>query len=447
MHRRPLHPAQGHSKGMLFTSTRRTTLLGLATLLAVGSSSCGKGDDDGGRSFVYVGGDGNITWYSMDATKGSLEKEGTLEYPLSASWIVKTADNKFLYALLRTTNEAAATMAMTPFEGYIQAYSIDQKTGALKEIGKRFSSHGDRPTYLTLDKTEKWALVANNLGHLVGNSLAVFPIKADGTLGDAVQTLNAGTDPANMDKPFIRSHSIRLDPSNKYAYVPNIDSDTISQFKFDAKTGKLTPNDPPAIAIPNQAFPTTSTSPTNLKMGVGPRHLDFHPNGKWVYLSAEYGAVVVTLSINANGTLKMMEPGVSGLPAEYSTDPGDKWQSEIRVHPTGKFLYVGQRARTPMVTDQTVAIMEIDQKTGLLELKANVPTLGKTPRNLALDPTGTWLVVGNQDPAKPTDMPQPKYPFSSVVTYRIDQATGMPKKAFGPIEQKNPFVLLFVTLP
>jgi 6-phosphogluconolactonase len=143
----------------------------------------------------------------------------------------------------------------------------------------------------------------------------------------------------------------------------------------------------------------------------------------------------------------MVQPGVSGLPAEYSSDPGDKWQSEIRVHPSGKFLYAGERARTPMVTDQTVVIMEIDQKTGLPRRKKNEPTLGKTPRNLALDPTGTWLAVGNQDPAKPTDVPQPKYPFTSVVTYRIDQTTGMLKKAFGPVEQKNPFVLLFVTLP
>jgi 6-phosphogluconolactonase len=423
---------------------------GAASAIALASAlfGCHASDDaQPTRAFLYVGGDGNITWYSMNASDGHLKKEGSLEYPLSAAWITRSSDNRFLYALLRTTNEAAQTMAMMPFEGYIQAYSINQTTGALKEIGTRFSSHGDRPTYVTLDKTGKWALVANNLGHLVGKSLAVFPIKADGTLGDAVQTLNAGTDPNNMGMPFVRSHSIRLDPSNRYAYVPNIDSDNIAQFKFDARTGKLTPNDPPAIAIPNPAFATTSTSPTNAKMGVGPRHLDFHPNGKWVYLSAEYGAVVVPMSINEDGTLKIMHPPVSGLPDEYSSDPGDKWQSEIRVHPSGRYLYVGERARTPMVTDQTVGILEIDQKTGALTRKGNEPTLGKTPRNLALDPTGSWLVVGNQDPAKPTDLPQPPYPFTSVVTYRIDATTGMPKKAFGPVEQKNPFVLLFVMLP
>jgi 6-phosphogluconolactonase len=426
---------------------RRFSVAAIGALVLLALSACHKDDEAPSRAFLYVGGDGNITWYSMNAADGHLKKEGSLEYPLSAAWITRSADNKFLYALLRTTNEAAQTMAMMPFEGYIQAYSINQSTGALQEIGTRFSSHGDRPTYLTLDKTGKWALVANNLGHLVGKSLAVFPVKSDGTLDDAVQTLYAGTDPNNMNLPFVRSHSIRLDPSNRYAYVPNIDSDTISQFKFDARTGKLTPNDPPAISIPGPAFATTSTSPTNPKMGIGPRHLDFHPNGKWVYLSTEYAAQVIALSIKEDGTLQIMHPPVSGLPDQYSSDPGDKWQSEIRVHPSGRYLYVGERARTPMVTDQTVGILEIDQKTGALTRKGNEPTLGKTPRNLALDPTGTWLVVGNQDPAKPTDLPQPQYPFTSVVTYRIDAKTGMPKKAFGPIEQKNPFVVLFVMLP
>jgi 6-phosphogluconolactonase len=428
----------------------------LAAVLVAGScsnsndSSNGLSSTDnpsGSHLKVYAGGDGNITWYAMNQDDGTLTKQGSLEYTLTAAWLTRSADSKFLYAVLRTTNEAAATMAMQPLEGYVQAYSIDQSTGDLKEIGKRWPSHGDRPTYMTIDRTGKWALVANNLGHLVGKSLAVFPIKGDGSLGDAVQTLNAGNDPANMNLPFVRSHTIRLDPTNKYAYVANIDSDNISQFKFDAATGKLTPNAPATISIPNPPFPTTSTSPTNAKMGIGPRHLDFHPTKPWAYLSTEYGAQVVHLNINGDGTLTMMPPPVSGLPGSYSSDPGDKWQSEIRLHKSGHFLYVGERARTAMVTDQTVGVFAVDQATGALTHKANVPTLGKTPRNLALDPTGNWLVVANQDPAKPTDMPQPQFPFTSLVTFRIDQKTGMLTKAFGPVQQPNPFVVLFVMLP
>jgi 6-phosphogluconolactonase len=422
-----------------------TTLFALCALTSNGCSD-DKQSAAAGKQMVYVGGDGNITWYSMD-TAGGMSSKGSLTYPLTAAWLTRSADGKFLYGLLRTTNEAASMMAMTPFEGYVQAYSIDQATGALKEVGTRVSSQGDRPTYAVLDKTGKWLLVANNLGHQVGRSLAVFPIKPDGSVGEATQTLFAGTDPANMNKPFVRSHNIRLDPSNRYAYVANIDSDNISQFKFDQTTGTLTPNDPPAIAVPNPAFPTTSSSPTNPKMGIGPRHVEFHPTKPWLYLSAEYGAQVVQFEIKDNGTLAMMPPPVSGLPESYSSDPGDKWQSELRFHPSGRFLYVGERARTAAVTEQTVAIFEVNQQTGVPTRIANEPTLGKTPRNLALDPTGHWLVVANQDPAKPTDLPQPPHPYASIVVFKVDQSTGRLTRVADPIQQMNPFVVTFVTLP
>jgi 6-phosphogluconolactonase len=428
----------------------------LATLLAVGTLTIAAGCSDDKekqgttttttRSMVYVGGDGNITWYAMDG-EGGMASKGSLTFPLTAAWIARSADNKFLYALLRTTNEAAQTMAMMPFEGYVQAYAIDQTSGALTEVGTRVGSQGDRPTYTTLDKTGKWLLVANNLGHLVGKSIAVFPIKGDGSVGEATQAIYAGTDPANMNKPFVRSHNIRLDPSNRYAFVANIDSDNISQFKFDAATGMLTPNDPPAVAVPNPSFPTTSSSPTNAKMGTGPRHVEFHPTKPWVYLAAEYGAQVVPFEMKDNGTLTLMSQPVSGLPDSYSMDPSDKWASEIRLHPSGRFMYVGQRARTALVTDQTVAVFDVDQQTGALTRKANEPTLGKTPRNLALDPSGNWLVVANQEAAKPTDVPQPQFPFSSIVVYRINQTTGLLTKVTGPLQQMNPFVVLFVNLP
>ena len=433
---------------LLFPHALVTTVFALASVAMVAGCSDEKspGGSGGSRRMVYVGGDGNITWYAMDG-EGAMASMGTLTSPLTAAWITKSADEKFLYAILRTTNEAAATMAMTPFEGYLQAFSIDQTTGALKEVGARVSSQGDRPTYAVLDKTGKWLLVANNLGHLVGKSISVFPIKSDGSVGEATQTLYAGTDPANMNKPFVRSHNIRLDPSNRYAYVANIDSDNISQFKFDQATGTLTPLDPPAVSVPNPSFPTTSSSPTNPKMGTGPRHVEFHPTKPWVYLSAEYGAEVIQFEMKDNGTLAMMPPPVSGLPDNYSADPSDKWQSEIRIHPSGRFMYVGQRSRTPMVTDQTVAIFSINEQTGAVKRIGNEPTLGKTPRNLALDPTGNWLVVANQDPAKPTDTPQPAFPFSSIVVYKMNQTTGLLTKVTGPIEQKNPFVVLFVNLP
>ena len=190
-------------------------------------------------------------------------------------------------------------------------------------------------------------LVANNLGHLVGNSIAVFPIKSDGTLGEPIQKLNTG----------IRAHQIRVHPNNKWVYVPNIDSDNVSQFLFDDKTGMLTAMTPAAATVPAMQ---------------GPRHLDFHPSGKYVYLSNEYGATVTTFSVKDDGTLVEVPPAVSGLPADFAAR---KWQSEIRVAPSGRFVYVGERVH------ETIAIFEVNAQTGGLTLKGHQPTLGKTPRN------------------------------------------------------------------
>ena len=386
---------------------RRRTALALA-LAAVLGTSCGSDEDSkgvdvdpaGSRRMLYVGSEGAITWYALNQTSGALDRQGSLNVGYTASFLARSRDNRTLYALLRTVNEMQRQMVeMMPLEGFVVSYSIDQKTGALKEIG-RLSAQGDRPTYIILDRTGKYVLVANNLGHLVGNSIAVFPVQADGTLGAPIQKLNTG----------IRAHQVRVHPSNKWVYVPNIDSDTVSQFLFDEKTGMLTAMAPATASVPAMQ---------------GPRHLDFHPSGKWVYLSNEYGATVTTFSVNSDGTLVEVPPAVSGLPADFTAR---KWQSEIRVAPSGQFVYVGERVH------ETIAIFEVNPQTGGLTLKGHQPTLGKTPRNFMLDPSGSWMVVGNQE-------------SNSLISLRIDKATGGLTQAFGPIDQPTPYVHLFVSLP
>jgi 6-phosphogluconolactonase len=356
----------------------------------------------GTTQMLYVGGEGNITWYKLDEGKGELEKKGSITYPLAATFFAKSANNKIFYGLLRTINEMQAMTDMKALEGFVATYTVDQASGELKEIARR-SSEGDRPTYIILDKTGKFALVANNLGHLKGNSIVVFPVGNDGVLGEPV---------FKIQMTGIRAHQVRIDPSNKYVYVPNIDSDTVSQFSFDEKTGKLTPLDPATASV---------------DMMFGPRHLDFHPNGKWVYLSNEYKAMTVPFEIQGNGTLKHMGDAVFGLPQSY--DPmARRWQSEIRVAPSGKYVYAGERVH------ESLAIFAVDPNSGSLTLKKNVETLGKTPRNFALTQDGKWLVVGNQE-------------SSSLVLFKVTGDGGDLEKTQGPIDQPFPYVHLFVTLP
>ena len=385
------------------------------TMIACGPAPADQGPAAaraGTRPVLYVGGESGINWYGFKTPEGTLETKGNLSYKLSATYMAASADGKFLYSVLRTVSEPMQMAAGLPLEGFMATYSIDQSSGDLTEIA-RISSFGDRPTYVSIDKTGKFLLLANNLGHLQGNSIIVYPILSDGKLGQPIQRLMTG----------IRAHQIRISANNKYVYVPNIDSDFISQFAFDQKTGALTPLDPPTVADDK----TGAVMQPGLGPMAGARHLDFHPNGKWIYLSNEYAATVVTFQVNDNGTLKQMPPAISGLPADY--DPtARRWQSEIRVTPNGRWAYAGERVH------QTIASFAIDKSSGMPSLMGHAPTMGKTPRHFTIDPSGGWLVAGNQE-------------SSSLVVYKINNDDGSLQMTDGPVPQPTPYVHLFVMLP
>jgi 6-phosphogluconolactonase len=350
------------------------------------------------QPYLYVGNEGGLTWYAADTSAGTLDKKGSLDFGLTASFMVGASDGKHFYALLRTVNEMNQTTAGKPLDAQVASFDVDPATGALREIG-RVDSGGDRPTYITLDRNNRFVLIANALGHQVGSPVTVLPVQADGSLGSAQQGVPTG----------MGAHQVRVHPSNRYVYVPNYWSDYVYQLKFDENTGLLTPNDPPTVPV---------------EMGAQPRHLDFHPSGRWVYLSLEFTATVKTYEVNGDGTLREIQT-IDALPPTYT---GRRWQSEIRVSPSGRFVYVGERV------DESLAIFEVDQQTGLLTLKGHQPTYGKTPRNFALDPTGKLLVVGNQE-------------SGSLVTFHIDATTGGLTRLFGPMDQPTPYVHAFLTLP
>ena len=375
-----------------------TAALSAALSLGCGDASIDTGSRGRARSFLYVGNEGGITWLDADRNDGSLRMKGNLQMGLTAAFMVGSSDGKFLYSTLRTVNEMQRVAEMQPLESHVGSFAIDPVSGGLREIG-RVPSGGDRPTYITVDKNNRYVMVANALGHMVGNSVTVLPVRPDGSLAPAQQAITTG----------MGAHQIRVHPSNKFVYVPNYWSDYISQLIFDESTGTLTPNEPPTVAV---------------EKGAQPRHLDFHPNGRWVYLSLEFTAQVKAYNVNENGTLTEFQT-ISALLPTYM---GRKWQSEIRVAPSGRYVYVGERV------DESLAIFEVDQNSGKLTLKGHQATYGKTPRNFVLDPTGDWLVVGNQE-------------SNSLVSFQVDPDTGSLKKRFGPMDLPTPYVHVFMTIP
>ena len=137
--------------------------------------------------------------------------------------------------------------------------------------------------------------------------------------------------------------------------------------------------------------------------GAGPRHLTFHPNGRFAYLINELSCTITVFRYDpSRGNLEAVQ-NISTLPAGYA---GTNTAAEIQVHPSGRFLYGSNRGH------DSIAIFAIDSETGKLRTLGHQATLGKTPRHFALDPGGNWLFAANQD-------------SGSVVVFRVDSQSGL----------------------
>ena len=175
-------------------------------------------------------------------------------------------------------------------------------------------------------------------------------------------------------------------------------------------TGSLQPNDPPFAII---------------RPGSGPRHVKFHPNGRWVYLISEMGCTVTAFHWDsAHGALTEFQT-VSTLPADFK---GISNCAEIEVHPNGRFLYGSNRGH------DSLAVFTIDPDTGRLALLEHVSTQGKTPRNFAFDPTGKWIICTNHG-------------SDNAVVFRVDEATGRLTPAGPPVSVPSPFCERFLPVP
>ena len=235
-----------------------------------------------------------------------------------------------------------------------------------------------------LDDAREHAFVAN----FMSGSVCVLPIAADGTLGaacDFVQHVGSSIDPNRQSGPH--AHSLTLDPSNRFAFVPDLGLDKLMVYKFDRVRGML---DPHAVAW------------IKVKPGAGPRHVALHPGGRFAFLINELDSTVTALSFDrTKGVFKALQVAPT-LPADFE---GESTCADVQVTPSGRFLYASNRGHDSLV------IYRIGQRTGRLTYVGHQSTQGRTPRQFEIDPTGRFLLVGNQD-------------ADTIVSFRIDPRAG-----------------------
>jgi 6-phosphogluconolactonase len=341
--------------------------------------------------FVYVGGyRPNISIFRLNTAAGKLEPVGSADAGTDPSFLAWDPAATFLFAGNETD------------PGRVTAFAIDQRTGMLTRRNDVLTG-GTTTAHLSVDRTGRWLLVAN-YGYAKMGSVSVFRIGADGSLA-APGTVHEFGD-ATMP------HFIRTDPTNRFVFVPCKGGPYIAQLKFNAQTGVLTPNDPPR----------TSSAP-----GSGPRHMDFHPNGRFAYVIKEQELAISAYEYDSKrGTLHEIQT-VPTLPDGASTAGAST--ADIHVHPSGRWLYGSTRGHNSLV------IYAIDPATGRLTLAGHQLRSMKRPRNFHIDPTGTLLMVANQD-------------GGSITMFRINQQTGLLDQVGEPIPAgPNPSFVGVALLP
>jgi 6-phosphogluconolactonase len=337
-----------------------------------------------GKYLFYVGtytqGDSKskgIYAYRYDAATQEITSLGLAAETTNPSWVALHPNGRFLYAVNEVQNYKG------PNSGGVSAFSIDRSTGKLTFLNE-VASRGADPCYIIVDDSGKHVLVAN----YTGGNIATFPIAADGKLGEAsafIQHTGHGLNPKRQEAAH--AHSIDLSPDERFAFVDDLGLDELLVYKFDKSKGSLKPNNPPFA---------------KLDAGAGPRHFVLHPSGQFAYVVSEMASTVTAFSMQLKTGMLHRLQSISTLPDDFK---GENDDAEIRIHPSGKFLYASNRGH------DSITVFAVDPAKGTLTVVEHASTQGKTPRSFEIDPTGTLLFAENQE-------------SNNIVVFHIDEKTG-----------------------
>jgi 6-phosphogluconolactonase len=326
--------------------------------------------------------------FHIDRTSGAMTPIDVVVMGTSPSCVALNAPGTRLYSANETDRVGEDK------QGTASAFVISRTDGRLQPLNT-VRTGGAGPTYVSVHPGGRHLLVANYFG----GSVAVLPILGDGRLGKPsdvkVATGIVGPTRAThapsgsfavSGHDRTHAHMIQADPSGRFVLHADLGLDTIFIWRFNDRSGTLTPNDPPSISLP---------------AGDGPRHFHFHPNGRWFYSIQEEGSTIAVFDYDsASGRLTIRQT-ISTLPPGFA---GTNFCSEILVSVDGRYVYAGNRLR------DSIGIFSVGSN-GHLTYVGEEWTRGDYPRSFSFDPTGRFLYCCNQR--------------ADVVTvFRADRASG-----------------------
>ena len=305
--------------------------------------------------------------YRLDADSGELHHLSTTVGPRNPSYLAIDPQRRFLYSVQETE---------VGDDPRVHAFAV--AGDGLRPLNSQ-PAHGGLPCHIAVDATGRCVVSAN----YETGSVAAYPIGEDGALAAAaavVQHQGAGSDHPRQVGPH--AHGVVLNAANDRLLVPDLGLDQVLAYRFDP-VGSLAPADPPHLKV---------------HTGAGPRHFIFDPRQEYGFVLGEMDATI-TVCAYRDGMLNPVQR-ISTLPADSTADPSC---AEIAMSADGRFVYASNRGHDSIARFAFAA--------GALTALGHTSTQGRIPRDFAIDSTGDFLIVGNQD-------------SDTVVSFRIDRETG-----------------------
>jgi 6-phosphogluconolactonase len=320
---------------------------------------------------TYTGGKSEgIYVYRFDTKTGDATRVSVAK-TVNPSYLAVSRDRRFVYAV----NELPGDNGPATQRGGVSAFGFDPASGQLTFLN-HVSAEGNDPCYLSLAPDGRHLFVANySIAADPGGSFAVLPVGDDGKLGAAVLTVHhEGGGPVKGRQDNAHVHSTVFSPDGRFLYAQDLGADKLFTYRY-------TPDGSGGLVSPAE------WRYTPMKAGSGPRHLVFGNDGRHAYLANELTATVTVLR-DQDGRLvpeqiePLAEPGFKGVVAAAA----------LHLSPDARFLYVSNRGDA-----NDISIFAVDEASGKLSRVGRQSTNGRAPREFAIDPTGQWLIVGNQD--------------------------------------------------
>ena len=326
--------------------------------------------------------------FRIDRSTGAMTPSGIVEMGTSPNCLALNATRTRLYSSNETDRVGEDR------QGTASAFAINRTDGSLQVLNT-VRTGGAGPTYVSVHPRGRHLLVANYFG----GSIAVLPIVDDGRLADPsdVKTDEGTIGPRRATSALpgsfaisghdrTHAHMIEADPSGRFVVHVDLGLDKIFVWRFDEQRGTLAPSDPPSVSL----------SP-----GDGPRHFDFHPNGRWFYSIQEEASTIVLFDYDGTAGRLTMRQTISTLPPGFA---GSNFCSEILVSADGRYVYAGNRLH------DSIGIFAVGSD-GRLAYVGEEWTRGDYPRSFNFDPTGQFLYCCNQR-------------ADAVTVFRVDRASG-----------------------